>query len=408
MKYIVSQYGARAHYAVPRILHKHQALERMFTDICAVKGWPRLLKLIPKSMRPSAMQRLCTRIPHGIPANLVTAFTQFGYQINREWSRADSAESRTAVYLKMGRRLSELVIKHGVGHAQGVYAFNGEALELLKHCRKLGMRTVLEQTIAPKEIEVELLRREAELHPEWGAVQEVNSLLPDFIARQHAEWQEADMIVCGSEFVRDGIKACSGRKLNVQVVPYGVDAGFSVPMRTPHSGPLRVLTVGTINTRKGIPYVYEAARQLTGLAHFRVVGSIEIPAKALSLLAERVEVVDRVPRSEILKHFAWADVFLLPSLCEGSAVAAYEAMTAGLPVIATPNTGTVVRDGLDGFIVDIQDASAIATKVELLAKNRELLNIMAKNARMTASQYDLEQYGKRLIDVLFTKSVIHN
>ena len=48
---------------------------------------------------------------------------------------------------------------------------------------------------------------------------------------------------------------------------------------------------------------------------------------------------------------AAADVFVFPSLFEGSAVVTYEALACGLPSVVTPDAGSVVRDGVEGFVV---------------------------------------------------------
>ena len=62
-----------------------------------------------------------------------------------------------------------------------------------------------------------------------------------------------------------------------------------------------------------------------------------------------MELAGPVPRSVVAEHYAWADVFLLPSVCEGSATATYEAIASGIPVICTPNAGSVIEDGRQGF-----------------------------------------------------------
>ena len=98
--------------------------------------------------------------------------------------------------------------------------------------------------------------------------------------------------------------------------------------------------------RKGSPYVLEAARRLAGSATFRMVGPCSLPAQIIDGAPSNLEILGPVPRGDIMRHYAWADVFLLPSVCEGSATVVYEALTAGLPVICTPNTGSVVRDGV--------------------------------------------------------------
>jgi len=54
----------------------------------------------------------------------------------------------------------------------------------------------------------------------------------------------------------------------------------------------------------------------------------------------------RVPRDRIHEEFQTADLFVLPTLAEGSAEVTYEALAAGLPVITTKSAGSVVRDGI--------------------------------------------------------------
>jgi len=131
-----------------------------------------------------------------------------------------------------------------------------------------------------------------------------------------------------------------------------------------------------------------------------MVGPLDITPHAQKSLSILVNLLGAVPRSEIQRHFAWADVFLLPSICEGSATACYEALAYGLPVIATPNTGSVVRDGLDGYIVPIRDSEAITDRIERLAANRDLLAAMSQSALKRASEYTLEKYGERLLSQL--------
>ncbi|MEJ0001122.1 MAG: hypothetical protein WDO13_19365 [Verrucomicrobiota bacterium] len=55
------------HYAVPRMLERAGLLERLYTDICASKDWPRLLRLVPPALRDARMERLLGRDLKGIP-----------------------------------------------------------------------------------------------------------------------------------------------------------------------------------------------------------------------------------------------------------------------------------------------------------------------------------------------------
>jgi glycosyltransferase involved in cell wall biosynthesis len=113
-----------------------------------------------------------------------------------------------------------------------------------------------------------------------------------------------------------------------------------------------------------------------------------------------VELIGSVPHSEMLQHFAWADAFLLPSLCEGSATSIYEALSASLPVICTPNCGSIVRDNLDGILVPVQSSEAIVEAVLRLAKDAALRRQMADNARRQAAVFDFGHYSQSLLTVL--------
>ena len=102
--------------------------------------------------------------------------------------------------------------------------------------------------------------------------------------------------------------------------------------------------------------------------HFRFCGSIALPPSYLSRLPPNVELRGIVPRNEMAKQYEWADVFCLPSLLEGSATVTYEAMAAGVPIITTIQSGSLVRDQIDGLIIPAGDIDAI---VESLLRSRD-------------------------------------
>jgi len=407
---MVAQLGARMHYAIPRILAEADMLEHFYTDISAVQGWPRWLRLVPDPVRPAAVRRLLSRVPHGVPPELITAFTDFGREYARR--RNTATTDRFAVHLWAGTEFCRRILKKGVGGAGAVFTFNSAGLEILQRARREGLRAVMEQTIAPMRVELELSEEERSRFADWEIVAESSDCAAEYCQREEAEWQAAEVILCGSGFVRDGIAQCGGPVEKCVVVPYGVDSP------SPHKGeggrrpdevatinlqpstlnrPLRVLTVGAVGLRKGSPYVLAAAKQLKDKAVFRMVGSIGVKSQAEAQLREHLELTGPAPRSDIAQHFAWADVFLLPSLCEGSATVTYEALGYGLPVICTPNAGSVVRGGLEGFIVPMRDATAIAGRIEQLGQDVELRARMAAQAKARAAEFTVGAYRQRLL-----------
>jgi len=399
-KVVVALLGARMHYAVPRLLERAGVLARFFTDICGNGAAGHALRLVPRGLRPRGLTALLQRVPEELPESRVVGFDRFGleYARRRHWARTPTA--LTEAHLWAGRTFCSLILRHGLGDADAVYAFNSAALELLRAARQRGLRAFLEQTIAPRAAENRILAEERTRWPGWEAENGDDAAAEDFAERERDEWAAAQVVVCGSDFVRQSISECQGPTEKCVVVPYGVDLRPIARPRRARAGPLRVLTVGAVGLRKGSPYVLEAARRLSGIATFRMAGPVGVPKPVERDLRGALDLVGPVPRQSIGEHYAWADVMLLPSLCEGSATVTYEALAHGLPVICTPNAGSIVRDGEEGFIVGIADVEAIAAKIEKLATDRQLLDVMSASALRRARFGSLEGYGERLIRAL--------
>jgi glycosyltransferase involved in cell wall biosynthesis len=96
------------------------------------------------------------------------------------------------------------------------------------------------------------------------------------------------------------------------------------------------------------------------------------------------------------------DVFVFPSLFEGFGLVILEAMSQGLPVIVTPNTGAVgvVENGVDGFLVPVRDVEAICAVLEELVVRPGQLQAMRVAAQKKAAMFSWERYRERLSRVV--------
>jgi len=110
--------------------------------------------------------------------------------------------------------------------------------------------------------------------------------------------------------------------------------------------------------------------------------------------------VPNVPHAEVQRLFQSADLFVYPSLHEGSALAIFEAMASGLPVITTENAGSMMRDGIDGYLVPLRDPDAIAQRIVELYRDPARRRALAMNARQRAEQFTWGHYRERLGSVL--------
>lgn len=183
---------------------------------------------------------------------------------------------------------------------------------------------------------------------------------------------------------------------DVAVVPNGIDADRWAPAPgdgTPPDGPVRLVATMRLAPRKRavplVELVAAAARRLPpGSLHLTVIGDgpagDAVRARVAALGAgDLVDLRGRLPREEVRAAYADADVFLAPARLEAFGIAALEARTAGLVVLAHRGTGVAefVTDGRDGFLV--ADDAEMAHAVALLAEDRALLaRLRAHNRRV--------------------------
>jgi alpha-maltose-1-phosphate synthase len=183
-------------------------------------------------------------------------------------------------------------------------------------------------------------------------------------------------------------------------LPYGVDPDLFRPAPAARPDrPFRALFVGQIGNRKGVRYLLEAWRRLAlPDAELLLIGT---PGRAgRQLLAEYRDGcrwLGGLPASELSRWYQSSDVFVFPSLAEGSARVTYEAMASGLPLVVTPNSGSVVRDGIDGFVVPARDVDSLCERLRQLHADADARREMGARGRdLIERRYTWRHYHRRL------------
>ncbi|HLX05376.1 MAG TPA: glycosyltransferase family 4 protein, partial [Candidatus Binatus sp.] len=203
------------------------------------------------------------------------------------------------------------------------------------------------------------------------------------VERELEEYAFCDLIFVPSSFAMRTFVDNGVPREKIRLNPFGVD--LAMFHRQPKSDrTFRVLFVGTVSLRKGLPYLFEA---LAGLGHpeveLCVIGALEAEMRPIMAKYEGTyQYLGAVPRGELHKHYSQASVLVLPSIEEGLALVQAQAMACGVPVIATENTGAadLFTDGVEGFIVPIRDAGAIREKILTLYENPSMREQMGEAA----------------------------
>lgn len=376
MKIAVAQLGARRHYQQPILLQEWELLDMLYTDFYSGDRLPFNLLRHPrlKTHLPATLKRMLDRHSPALKGAKVSHFPMLAYQYARTLKQL-KGQNTSPVFVEAGKAFCQRIIQRGLGEADTVYGFNGACLELFKHAKQQGLYCILDQTLAERFYYYQLMQTEEVHWPGWS-IAPVRLVAPDreLAEREQQEQDLADHIICGSSFVKDSLMTRGLSAKKITVVPLGrvkeaaplanslsLVKSSCFPWKNRPEG-LHILFAGSVGLRKGVPYLLEALRQLKGRIPFvcKAAGSIQLRSEVLEHYSDVCQFLGQVPRFDMAELYRWADVFVLPSLCEGSAMVTFEALQYGLPLIVTPNTGSIVRDGIDGSIVPIRDASAIA------------------------------------------------
>ena len=210
------------------------------------------------------------------------------------------------------------------------------------------------------------------------------------------------------------------RTLQISVIPPGVDQALFRPL--PQREARRALSisadanlllyVGRIEAAKGVHNLILAAHQLAIASPARsqkllvqIVGG-EAPDEELERLmrlgaelglAERVEFLGRRPQAELPRHYAAADVVVVPSYFESFGMVALEAMACARPVLASRVGGLayLVQDGVTGYHVAEGDVKGLATRLEELLGDQALLSQLGANGPRVAADYSWAATARR-------------
>jgi glycosyltransferase involved in cell wall biosynthesis len=207
----------------------------------------------------------------------------------------------------------------------------------------------------------------------------------------------SDYIFCPSAYAKRTFLEHGVQESKLVVCPYGVDlATFNAGERRRPGKIFTVLFLGQVCMRKGVHYLLEGFRR-AGLSDARLTLVGRVDPSFHSILDKYRGLFDEVgsiPHSQISNYYLDADVFVMPSLADAYPLVVLEAMSSGLPVIVSENTGMadLIRKGGEGFVVPIRDSDAIAEKLTFLYENREQCASMGRAAMTTMHGLDWNHY----------------
>jgi glycosyltransferase involved in cell wall biosynthesis len=278
------------------------------------------------------------------------------------------------------------------------------SLATFKAARKLKIACVLERQNAHTAFACETVAAE---HVRLGLPldrENTHAVKPHRLELEEAEYCLASKLACPSDFVAKTFLDRGFASTQIARHQYGYDpTQFNPTGATRGDRRFTAVFVGRCEPRKGLHYALEAwhASGAAENGRFIICGSF-IPGyrELIAPLLKHASIEERGFVADVASVLRTADVLVLPSIEEGSALVTYEARGAGCVVLASNAAGAVGADGDELLLHDARDVATLARQMKDLSSNRSLLEqirqrSLSKTSTLTwdhAAQVLLHQY----------------
>ena len=282
-------------------------------------------------------------------------------------------------------------VRSGAGHGNAI-----------KKAKKLGMLVIVDQSIAHPS---EMIKQLSKTYSKSKIPVSLNSGIWKMVLD---DCYKSDYILVNSDYVKNSFIDYGFQSSKIFVNPLGIRSDF-YNIKTDYSinGKIKLLYTGGFIKRKGVHLIIKAIEILHNKKYdvqIDFIGStsdeIDIPKNLIT--DSVINLHGHLPQDDLKSFFKNSDMYVFPSYCEGAAQSLKEAMAAGLPVIATEQSGAPIVDNENGIIIPDDSVMPIVKSIELLSKNMELRKKLGKNASQTIqNNHTWKNYATRLADFYF-------
>ncbi|MDJ0898539.1 MAG: glycosyltransferase family 4 protein [Xenococcus sp. MO_188.B8] len=390
--------GSRHSYAIPYIYNQSNLLFRVYTDFLIPKGVSKQISGYANLFELKKFsQYLQSRTSYQLSdIYFKTCYLEGLLELAKRRTSKNLYE-RLIAHTHLINSLSKSMLDD-TNNFNVIYSFLMGSLEGFKMMQN--KIKILDLIHPPHEFLIPLLEAEYHKFPHWTSAKDFYQNNADnfLIQREKEELELADIVFAPSAIVQSIAEKLMPKYhnkiyLNHYPIPSWVDnyttkIDIANKQFSSKKDPLKILFVGTVNLRKGVQYLLPALRSLKGMNFkAKIVGSIRIATNKITEYEDICEFTGCLSKKELAEAYKWADIFIFPSIAEGSAGVIYEAMSFGLPILTTIASGSVVRDGVDGFVLKKPDFNSIAAKIEFFNRNRNLLKEMSTKAYERVNEF---------------------
>lgn len=413
IKILVAHPGRQHSYRVATALIHHDMLGKYVTTVYN-KDDSFLMKIVRKVIKGDDKKKADRRKCPDVPDSYILQFNEiaglFLLLIQRiDHSRRIIGWLTKRITSSFQKNLAKYIIKNKIKVVIS-YDTNSDILFSILKEKAPDVIRIIDNAHPCRNYLHKVYNEKLESSKEFAKTYEACGYLTDenIAAAYGKEAKLAQFHICASTFSKHAAEYNGIPDEKILFVPYGVSATAFHPWQKNYSDGLKVLFVGEVNQRKGILQILEAAQELHEYnIEFNIVGmGREYCSELYESYEKYVKFRGRVPFEELQMYYGTSHIFIFPSMGEGFGLVLPEALSSGLPVIASHNCAgpDLVIEGYNGFLIDAGNSKQLADKILWFYNNMDQLPQMQENAINSVKELTWEKYEEILISE-FNKKV---
>jgi len=227
--------------------------------------------------------------------------------------------------------------------------------------------------------------------------------------------KKSDLVIVPSKYLNGIVKGWGVPETKIKIVYNGVDFKPSDLSKEEARSKIGIhgniiLSVGRLVPWKGFRMLIKIMPQLLNLNQFArlvIIGdgpdreSLNLMINNLNL-DKKVFLAGKKPREELATYLAAADMFVLNSGYEGFSHQILEAMTCGIPVIASAVGGNreLITQGDNGFLVKYNDEFNLVEAIKTIWQNPEFKEGLTESGKDTVARFSSNRMVEETIKIL--------
>jgi glycosyltransferase involved in cell wall biosynthesis len=230
----------------------------------------------------------------------------------------------------------------------------------------------------------------------------------DYLELVEDDIKNSDYVLVNSNFVKKTFIKSNIPSKKIFVLEQGVEDKFLNTLKNKKisnkNKELKILFAGSLTERKGIFDIQKSLGYLKK-TNFKIhlAGPLNLVTKSKLnrlLTDDKVVYHGNLNKKKLSKLMLNSDILILPSYVEGSPRVIFEAMACGCVIITTNNSGSIVKNNINGKIIIPGKPKQIANALKYYIKNKNIVkNIANRNKKLVINKFNQKAYGIKLIEI---------